>query len=385
MNPSTRARAALSLAAGLLAGSACASRDPSTGGTDAGPVAAARVKVETQRLAPRPFEDRVEATGSLEADRDATLSSRTAGTVELLQRLGARVRKGELVGRIDPGVQRSGVLQAEAARKAAVADLEIARQTFERQRPLHAEGVISDLEFRSLEARYLQAEARLAQAEAQLAQAREAVESTRVVAPFAGVVDRRFVDIGEQVSPGMRVARVVDARTLVVKAGLPERYAADIQVGASVEVRLPAYGLEPRKGTVRFVATAIDPRSRTFDVEVALDNPDGRLKPEMVAKIVVTRARVDDALVVPEDAVLRDEEGLHVFAVVEEKGQLRARRRAIDRVGRGGGMMVVRGLKAGAEVVVVGQTKLIDGDYVEVDAESAKAFDKAQANGSGDQ
>jgi multidrug efflux pump subunit AcrA (membrane-fusion protein) len=120
---------------------------------------------------------------------------------------------------------------------------------------------------------------------------------------------------------------------------------------------------------VRFVATAIDPRSRTFDIEVELDNASGRLKPEMVARLLVTRARLEDALVIDQDAVLRDEEGEHVFVVVDGRRGPVARRRSVEVTGRAGGRVVVEGVKAGARVVVAGQTKLIDGDRVDIEGE----------------
>lgn len=324
------------------------------------------VSVQFTTLAPTSFDDRVEATGALEADADATLSARAAGTLQSLLRLGTKVRKGQQVARIDPGLPTTGLRQAEALRAAAQASVGLARQTHDRQKPLYEEGVISALEFQQIQSQYAQARAQLAQAEAGVAQAREALENTRLVAPFAGVVDGHFVDPGEQVAPGSQVARVLDASTLVVKAGLPERYAADIRVGAEVEVRLPSYGLAPRTGKVRFVATAIDARTRTFDVEVAIDNPEGTLKPAMVAKLVVTRSTIDGALVAPQAAVLRDEKGLHVF-VVDEEGDFKvARRRSVTIDGRSGANVVLGGVSSGDRVVTLGQTKLIDGDYVEV-------------------
>lgn len=328
---------------------------------------ASGIRVEVIHVGRSSFDDRLESTGSLEADADVTLSARAAGTLLSLAPLGKRVKKGAIVAEIDPGIPVSGVQQAKATREAAVADLALAKENYVRQKPLYEKGVISAIEFQRLNAEYAQSRARLAQATAALLQAKEAVENTKLVTPFEGIVDQHFVDRGEQVNPGAAVLRVLDASTLIVKAGLPERYAADIQEGAPVEVRFPAYRLEPRTGRVRFVATAIDPRSRTFDVEVTLDNQDGRLKPEMVAKLIVTRAQLKDALVVPQAAVMRDELGLHVFIVEGElEGPKIARRRSVQTTGRSNGNVVISGVEEGSQVVVLGQTKLIDGDLVTV-------------------
>ncbi|MBX2811545.1 MAG: efflux RND transporter periplasmic adaptor subunit [Myxococcales bacterium] len=328
---------------------------------------AAAVRVKVRRLVPRAFDDRLETTGSLEADSDVTLSARASGTLQFLSPLGEMVRKRQVVAKIDPGIPFSSVRQAQAARSAASASLALANENYTRQKPLYEAGVISAIEFQQINAEYAQAQARLAEAEAALLLAREGLENTMLIAPFAGVVDQHFVDKGEQVNGGTSVLRVLDATVLIVKAGLPERYAADIKQGAEVEVQFPAYGLEPRLGRVRFVATAIDPRSRTFDVEVSLNNQDGRLKPEMVAKLMVTRARIENALVVPQEAVIRDENGRHVFVVTRSTEELPiAKRRAVQTRGRAGGEVVLSGVSAGDEVIVLGQTKVIDGDFVEI-------------------
>lgn len=325
------------------------------------------ISVEAISLVPTPFRDRVKATGSLQADRDVTLSARAVGELIRLRPLGSRVARGEIVAAIDPALTLATQRRVEAAKKAAEADLALAQQTFERQRRLYKEGIISELEFQSLQARFIQAEAQLGQVEAQLSEVKEALSDTRVLAPFSGVVDQHLVEVGEQVAPQVPLVRVLDAATLVAKAGFPERYAADIAVGAEVELMLSSYGLSSRKGRVRFVATAIDPQSRTFEVEVAVDNADGRLKPEMVVTLVVTRSEVADALVIPESAMLRDEAGLHVFVVVPSSRGERATRKAVVPIGRGGSEVVVDGLSAGDRVITVGQTKVIDGDFVSVE------------------
>ncbi len=191
--------------------------------------------------------------------------------------------------------------------------------------------------------------------------------NTRVVAPFDGVVEERFVEPGEQVNPGSRVLRVVDAAEVKVKAGVPERYATDIQQGAAVDIRFNAYGIEPRTGTVSFVGRTIDPQTRTFPVEVSLDNADGALKPEMVARLVLTRAVVEGALVVPQNALVRHENGQSLFVVeAGEKGRV-ARRVEVEVGARSDGKVVVtKGLEPGDEVVVLGQANLSGGDKVEV-------------------
>lgn len=343
--------------------------DGEAGASDAAIDAAVEIarRVSTQVVQPARFAERIELSATVEAPRDATLSARAAGTVRTVAELGARVEKGDTVARLDDGMPRAAASQARAQIQSAKAALALARENHRRQKPLFEQQIISALEFERIQSQLAQAEATLGQAKAARESAEEQVGNTRVLAPFDGVVEERFVEPGEQVSPGARVLRVVDAAEVKVKAGVPERYATDIQQGAAVDIRFNAYGIEPRTGTVSFVGHTIDPQTRTFPVEVSLDNADGALKPEMVARLVLTRAVVEGALVVPQNALVRHESGQSLFVVeAGEKGRI-AKRVEVEVGARSDGKVVVtRGLAPGDEVVVLGQANLSGGDKVEV-------------------
>ncbi len=365
-----RLLAAAALAAAAVAG--CTPPNPGdgeAGASDAAPDAVIEVarRVSTQVVQPTRFAERIELSATVEAPRDATLSARAAGTVRSVAELGAKVSKGDTVARLDDGLPRAAASQARAQIESAKAALALARENHRRQKPLFEQQIISALEFERIQSQLAQAEATLGQAKAARESAEEQVGNTRVVAPFDGVVEERFVEPGEQVNPGSRVLRVVDAAEVKVKAGVPERYATDIQQGAAVDIRFNAYGIEPRTGTVSFVGRTIDPKTRTFPVEVSLDNADGALKPEMVARLVLTRAVVEGALVVPQNALVRHENGQSLFVVeAGEKGRV-ARRVEVEVGARSDGKVVVtKGLEPGDEVVVLGQANLSGGDKVEV-------------------
>lgn len=337
------------------------------------------VRVETLVLAPTVFEDVIELTGSVEATNDASLSAKTSGTVVSVAPLGSAVAAGQAVAQLDPGQARAAVEQAKATLAAAEAQFNLAADNFERQEPLYRDSVISAIEFENVRAQYAQAQAQVNQARAALSQAQERLSDTRVVAPFSGTVEQRFVEPGEQVMPGAPVARLVDANRVKVAVGVPERYAADIEPGTPVRVELNAYRGASRRGTVTFVGRAIDPQSRTFPVEVVLDNPDGLLKPAMVATVHIARQTIEDALVVPRSAVQRDETGTAVF-VLEQTGEgLVARRRPVTVGPSYGETTVVMNLEAGDEVVVLGQNQLTDGDRVQVVEQMRSAGQAAAA------
>lgn len=322
-----------------------------------------RTRIETLRLEPTTFDDVIELTGAVASLNDAVLSAQTAGTVTAVAERGTRVGQGDVVARIDPGMMSAALQQAEAQLEAARASYEIAEDTYQRQEPLYRDSIISALEFENVKAQRNQALAGVRQAEAALAQAQEQYSHTLVRAPFSGIVEDRFIELGEQVNPGQQVVRVVSTSRVKVVAGVPERYAGEIEAGTPVEMNFTAYGSDPRIGRVTFAGAAINPQSRTFPIEIEVDNREGQLKPEMVAQLRVIRETRDDALVVPRPAVIRDETGTSVFVVNNGTAE---RRPVTTGSSYAGKLLIESGLEAGDEVVVLGQNNLTDGDPVNV-------------------
>lgn len=366
----------LLLLLGALLVAACQRPEAAPEGSPAAEAAEAEagraVPVEAITVAPEPFEERILLTGTVEAPEDAILSAEAAGTLRSLLPLGRAVARGQVVAEIDPGLARAALRQAEAALEAARAQAALAEDQFRRQEPLVRDSIISPLEFEGVRANRAAARAQVAQAEAQVAQARENLARTRIVAPFPGTVEEHLARRGEQVSPGVPVVRVVAGGGLKVRAGVPERYAADIRVGTPVVVTPQAYVGAPQRGTVAFVGRAVDPQNRTFPIEVQLPASEA-LKPQMVVRLEVTRRTLEDALVVPLSAVVRDEDGATVYVVEEERGRTVAR---VRRIGLGpsdeGRVVVTSGLAPGDRVITQGQTTVADGEPVRVTGPGAR-------------
>ncbi len=335
------------------------------------------VRVETLVLQPTSFEDVIQMTGTVASLNDATLSAQAAGTVEFLAPLGRRVARGAVVARIDQGLVRAALQQTEAQLTAAQAQLEWDEYNFARQEALFRDSVISALEFQTAQTRLNQARAERDRARAARAQAQEQLQNATVRAPFSGVVEAHFVEQGEQMTPGQQVLRVVNIDRLKVTVGVPERYAGDIRVGTPVRLDFQAYRGASRRGAVTFAGSAIDPQSRTFPVEIEVDNADGQLKPEMIVQVYVTRETLEGVLVVPRAAVLRDENGTGAFVVNRDGAEPTAERRDVV-VGPayGGRVSIERGLAPGEEVLVLGQNNVTEGDAVEV-VEQYRRLDEA--------
>ena len=336
--------------------------------------------VELLTVQPAAFAEAFEVTGNLSAIDDVVVSARGAGAVLSVVPRGTRVEADAIIAKVDPALSKAGAAQAFASIRLAQAGLSLARDTLARQKPLYEKGIISGLEYRRMQGQVDQARAQLGQARAAAQSARTQVQYTEVRAPFAGVVEKRLTERGEQLAPGQPVVRLVNTNRLRVKAGVPERYARDVSVGQSAKMDFSTYGLSAREGTISFVGQAIDPASRTFPVEIDLDNADGTLKPEMSVRVQLNRAGAKDALVVPQTAVLRDINGDSIFIVEQREGQgeapaiLNAKRVPVKLGPSSGGQVVVAtGLAPGAQVVVRGQASLTTGDRVRVEQKAAAA------------
>ena len=136
-------------------------------------------------------------------------------------------------------------------------------------------------------------------------------------------------------------------------------------VGAAAALRFEALGDETFTSRIRYVGATINPRSRTFPIEVELSNESGAIKPEMVANMSITRQEVQEAIVVPQDALIRVEAGYVAFVVVERGGiEVAEARDVVLGPTRRNLVVVDEGLAVGERLIVVGQKSVADGDRV---------------------
>lgn len=313
------------------------------------------INVETTILRRGPFTEVVRITGTVQANRDVVVSAEESGLIrEILVERGASVRTGEALARIDDALLRNQVDEARAR-----ADL--ARETWERRRRLFEDdGVGNELAY--LEARY-----GAEQAEAGARALEERLARTVIRAPFDGVIEDRQVEVGSMVSPGSSTFRIVEVDPIKVTGGVPERFAAEIDRGTAVRVTFDPLRGDVYEGTLSFSGVTVNPRNRTFPVETVIRNPGRRVKPEMVANLELVRRELESAVVVPQDALIRVEEGFVAFVAVDRDGETFAERRHL-RLGGGQRNLVVveEGLESGDHLIVVGQQQVADGDRVRV-------------------
>jgi membrane fusion protein (multidrug efflux system) len=306
--------------------------------------------VNVQLLKPTTVDDRLVLTGSVDPWEDIMLSAETRGKIEWEGvKEGDAVRKRQELIRIDTSLIRAQLDQAEAHERLAI-------QEFERAQKLSSKGIATDQALDKTKADHDVASASVRLIRTQL-------EKSVVYAPIDGVVDKLLKDENEFVDVGAALVRVVDIRKVKVRAGIPERDVPFFSKGNRVTLALDALAGRDFQGTIYRIGTTADPATLTFSSEIEVDNPDGLIKPGMIARVTLVRKTLPDSIAIPIFAVLSVENQRHVL--VEDQGV--ARVRAIETgIVQGNSVQVTRGLAAGDRLIVVGQRDLKDGDAVKV-------------------
>ena len=189
-------------------------------------------------------------------------------------------------------------------------------------------------------------------------------EKAPVESPLTGVVGRVYADIGTQVTPQTPVALVVDMDRVEIILNIPEKYMSRVSVGQTADVRVDTYPEESFTGVVTRISPVVDLGTRTFPLEIDIDNQDERLKPGMFARVQLIVGLHKNALIVPKEAVLG--RGDHAYVYVLELDTVRKKNVKLG-VRQGACYAVTEGLSPGDEIVVMGQQKLRDGVRVKVE------------------
>lgn len=320
---------------------------PSGGGTPGEGV----VPVRVEEVRPTPFTETLQLTGTVRATDDVTVSTEEGGVLrQWMYPRGAWVSKGDLIAQMKDDVLKPML-------DAAQAQFQAAELTFERQEKVLKEQGISEVQLKA--SQYARDAAR---AQAELARARW--ERSQVKSPVDGVLEDRFVDEGELVPPGAPVARIVSLGNLKAIVNVPERYVPIITRGTGVQLTTSAYPGEVFNGTVSFVGSAVIPDNRTVPIEVLIRGSRGRLKPDMIVRVVILQNVRRPAILVHEDVLQRLDQNT-VVVYLEESG--RAVRHVVTLGGRSDSRVeILSGLKEGDRLIVSGQQNVFDGQTVQV-------------------
>lgn len=320
--------------------------------------------VETETLKAVPFTADLEATGKALALRESYLSLSVPGLIEKIHvDLGERVRKGQVLLRLDRRKYQLGVQQAQAALDGARAATDQLSTEIARVDQLLAEGAAPTAARDDLLAKDKGAQAQTRVANAALSQAKKAFKDSVLRAPYDGVITEILKEEGEQAPamPPTMLMKIVDASKLDVQVFVPESASRFIQVGTEAEVVVDSADVATR-GKVVFVSNTIQPGARTFELRIRIDNADGTIKAGAFARVRLAEETLTEAILIPVSSLLRDEKDLpHVF--VAENGK--AKRVPVTLGSPEGARVLVRqGLQAGQKLIITETASLTDGQAI---------------------
>ncbi|MEJ2717154.1 MAG: efflux RND transporter periplasmic adaptor subunit [Deltaproteobacteria bacterium] len=289
----------------------------------------------------------VTVTGTVEARDTAKIAARIQGYVVVLNvDAGDRVKKGDVLLRLDSKEMKDQEAQAEATLKSAQADLERAKWDFQRYKKLYDQQSISAQQFDNVRTTYQVAKAAEARARAALEQARTMLSYSVVRAPFDGVIGMREVNMGDLVTPGRELLSIYKPGTAELVAPVGEQYARYVKERTPVTVDIPSIALR-RTGKIREVVPQRDPQSRTITVKVSLPERAG-LEPGLYGTMTF-ETKASKTILVPEKAVKRV--GQLDTVRVYEDGKIKIRHVKIGRA-IGNRVEVLSGLRPGEKLVL---------------------------------
>ena len=329
------------------------------------PVAQRVVTVAVRQSVARSVEQVFVAEGQALPDRDTIIRAETSGQInEILVDMGDDLDEGQLIARFSIAARQADLARAEEERQRAQREFDNATALVERG--------ISTVD------RVAQARATLAAAEASVSTAEEAIENTELNAPFAGRLESLDIDVGEFLTSGADVGRIVDNTPLTISIQVPQQSLRDIKVGLPAEVAFITG--ETSTGEVEFVATSADPETRTFMTRVKVPNADGSIPAGISAQLRIPTGEITAHFVSPAILSLGTDGTLGIKTVNADDivefhpvGIVRAQTDGIW----------VSGLPDEAQIISIGQGFVSDGETVNPQNEDAATDDVAQEPASG--
>jgi len=308
--------------------------------------------------------------GTLQGFQQAPIAARAAGYVRRWTKdIGSHVAKGEVLAVIEAPEVDQQLSQAEAARQQAAAGLALAKSTVDRWEALRRKDVVSQQELDERRSGATQAAANLAAADANVQRLRQLQGFTRVTAPFDGVITRRNVEVGDLVdSSGKTLFVLTQMDPLRIYVNVPQSYAQLVRAGQKVVVTQAELRGRTFTGEVARSAGAIDPATRTMQVEINLPNRDGTLLPGAYVQVDLPLAGAK-TLVVPTNVLLFRGEGTRV-ALVDADHRVRLKPVTLGR-NLGESIEVLGGVADGDRLVVNPSDSLAEGDAIAIGDDAA--------------
>lgn len=263
------------------------------------------LSVKAYVVRPQKLENKVLVTGTVLANEEIEIRSEISGKIEeIFFNEGSRVKKGDILVKVDDSELQAQLLKTQYQKK-------LAEEKEYRQRMLLEKEAISKQEYD-----IALTELNTLGAEIQLIKAR--IDKTEIRAPFDGVIGLRYVSEGSYISPSVKISTLQDIDTLKLEFAIPEKYMKLVNVGDRVNFKVQ--GPDKRYSAVIYaVDPKVDPATRTLQVRAIFPNKNYEILPGSFAEVEVILEEIPNAILIPSEAVIPSAEGSKVFVYNDGK------------------------------------------------------------------
>ena len=306
-------------------------------------------KISGMVITPTVFNDQLSISGTLEANEQTTIHSEISAIVSSISfQEGTQVSKGQVLVKLVDTELQAQALQAKNK-------LSLAAENLKRAKLLLAKEAISREEYEISETDYLTAQAALRIIQAQL-------DKTVIRAPFAGTIGLRNISVGSYVNPNTEITTLVDANQIKITFSIPEKYASKVSLGTQLQFQVTGNDTT-YEAKVFAIEPQIDVVTRTLTIKAISQNKDKELIPGSFANISLPLETVNDALLVPAEALIPVQNGKKVFVYSNGKAK-----ELMIQVGTrtGKDVLVLSGLQPGDTLLTSGIMMLKNDQNVEV-------------------
>ena len=314
--------------------------------------------ITTYKVKEEVFTHFIELQGNVQTKQNVLIYPEMPGILQnVYVKEGQRVRKGQVLAKIDDGGMSSQLAQLEA-------NAAFAKTTYERQKRLWDQKIGSEIQFLQAQTSYKAQENAVSQLKSQLGK-------STIRAPFSGIIDDVFKERGTVVAPGAgaEIFRIVNLSNMYIETEVPETYIGSITENKIVEVNFPVLG-ETVTSKVRQVGNFINPNNRSFKIEIGVPNLNGKVKPNLTARLKLNDYTSNNAVLIPQSIISENAKGQQFIYIIKDKkdnNEAVAERLIIETGKTQGDMIeVVKNLKADAEIIMEGARSVNNGQVVKV-------------------
>ncbi len=301
------------------------------------------------------FKHYIEVQGNVDAEENITALPQQPGLVTAIYvKIGDHVTKGQLLGLTATTAAVTDQLQA------AQVQLGLATTAYEKQKALWDQKIGSEIQF-------LQAKTQKEAAEKNIDALKSQLEMTKIIAPISGTVDAVNLRIGDMAAPSqlMPGIRIINGNSLKVKAKLADSDFGKVKKDDKVVILFPDLN-KTVEAPVSYVSNTIDPRSRTFGLEVKLNNDRNEYAANLIAKLKINDEMLKNVLVVPSNIIQRSADGAYVLIAEKVNGVKTARKRIVTPgIEYNGETVINEGLKEGDQIITFGYSEIVDGQRID--------------------